>query len=158
MQVGDRVLKYIRFLVTRMVDKLEKRFMGPFTIHQLIGRGVYRLLNAKGNVMKQVANANNLKAYVSSPPASPNNNCRSPQSPISTEARAESVSGTSPHHESATISSVPTSCQPSEPNVKFNNALMREHLAKCFDRGVVEMFPQKALRGRRNAMRKVVLL
>ena len=53
------VLKYNRRRNTRMGDKLQARYTGPFQISEVLGRGVYRLKD--GDVdMKQAVNATNL--------------------------------------------------------------------------------------------------
>jgi len=39
--VGDRMLRYNRRRQTRKGDKLEKRYLGPHVIAQIIGKGVY---------------------------------------------------------------------------------------------------------------------
>jgi len=62
-KVGDKVLKYNRRRETRMGDKLQQRFTGPFQIIQILGRGVYRLKDGDKE-MKQTANASNLKPWV----------------------------------------------------------------------------------------------
>lgn len=70
--VGDKVLKYNRRRDTRMGDKLQNRFTGPYVIAEILGRGVYRLQD--GDVMlKQTVNATNLKRWVdaNSPAKSP---------------------------------------------------------------------------------------
>ena len=65
--VGDKVLRYNRRRDTRMGDKLGNRFMGPYQIHEVLGRGVYRLKDGE-TVLKQIVNATNLKIWH---PASP---------------------------------------------------------------------------------------
>jgi len=42
-QVGDSVLKYNRQRETRVGDKLQPRFAGPYEIVEVLGRRVYRL-------------------------------------------------------------------------------------------------------------------
>ena len=59
-KVGDSVLKFNRRRDTRMDDKLEARYTGPFVIHEEVGRGVYRLRNGD-LVLKKCVNATNLK-------------------------------------------------------------------------------------------------
>ena len=51
--VGQLVMKYNRRRETRMGDKLGQRFTGPFTIHEVLGKGVYRLRDGE-TVMKQM--------------------------------------------------------------------------------------------------------
>jgi len=48
---------------TRMGDKLEARYMGPFTIAEVLGRGVFRLQDGE-KILKSVVNATNLKLFV----------------------------------------------------------------------------------------------
>lgn len=60
--VGDRVLKYNRRRDTRMGDKLVPRYSGPYTIHESIGHGVYRIKEGD-KILKQAVNAINLKMW-----------------------------------------------------------------------------------------------
>jgi hypothetical protein len=63
--VGEEVLKYNRRRDTRMGDKLVSRYTGPFVIHEVIGRGVYRVTDGE-TILKQVVNARNLKKFIPS--------------------------------------------------------------------------------------------
>jgi hypothetical protein len=76
--VGQKVMKYNRRRETRMGDKLAQRFTGPFTIHEVLGSGVYRLMDGE-KVLKQVVNASNLKPYIA--PGSPEAKKATPRSP-----------------------------------------------------------------------------
>lgn len=62
--VGDKVLRYNRRRDTRMGDKLQPRFYGPFIVAEVLGRGVYRLTKENGEDIKQSVNATNLKPWV----------------------------------------------------------------------------------------------
>ena len=76
--VGQKVMKYNRRRDTRMGDKLAQRFTGPFTVHEILGKGVYRLMDGD-KIMKQVVNASNLKPYIA--PGSPESRKPAPRSP-----------------------------------------------------------------------------
>jgi hypothetical protein len=60
--VGDKVLKFNRRRNTRMGDKTAPRYFGPYTVIEVIGKGVYRLADEKGP-MKQTVNSSNLKQW-----------------------------------------------------------------------------------------------
>lgn len=38
-------------------DKLAKRWLGPYQIHEYIGKGVYKLLNVSGRILKKTFNS-----------------------------------------------------------------------------------------------------
>ena len=38
-------------------DKLAKRWLGPYQIHEYIGKGVYKLSNSSGRVLKKTFNS-----------------------------------------------------------------------------------------------------
>ena len=61
-KVGDKVIKYNRRRDTRMGNKLDKRYTGPYEVHEVLGKGVYRLRDGD-KILSQVANANNLKLW-----------------------------------------------------------------------------------------------
>ncbi len=42
---------------------MEPAFLGPYTIHRHVGKGVYELKNKEGELMKQKVNINRLKLY-----------------------------------------------------------------------------------------------
>ena len=91
-KVGDTVLKYNRRRDTRMGDKLQPRYTGPFKIAEVLGRGVYRLKDGDAE-LKQAVNATNLKLWVDhSPPSTPSkrqgNNSQSPSPPRKTSSAA----------------------------------------------------------------------
>jgi len=54
--VGDKVLRYNRRRDTRMGDKLQPHFYGPFIVVEVLGRGVYRLTKDNGDDVKQSVN------------------------------------------------------------------------------------------------------
>jgi len=62
-KVGDKVVKYSRRRDTRMGSKLKKRFQGPYEVHEVLGKGVYRLRNGD-KILSQVTNATNLKIWI----------------------------------------------------------------------------------------------
>ena len=99
-KVGDKVLKYNRRRDTRMGDKLQPRYTGPFQIVEVLGRGVYRLQDGEVT-LKQSVNATNLKLWVdrspqSSPEATPTKRLRqgskSPSPKIASSADVEPTS------------------------------------------------------------------
>lgn len=69
-QVGDKVLKYNRRRETRMGDKLQVRYSGPYIIERVLGKGVYQLRDGE-KVLKTATNACNLKAFNLNEPTSP---------------------------------------------------------------------------------------
>ena len=44
-------------------DKLKARWLGPYKVHEALGKGVYRLENLKGVVLKATVNQCRLKLY-----------------------------------------------------------------------------------------------
>ena len=94
-KVGDKVLRYNRRRDTRMGDKLQPRYFGPFVISEVLGRGVYRLQNEDGTDIKQSVNATNLKAWVEqvSPSSTPR---KQPTSSPSTSPGAPTTTPTRP--------------------------------------------------------------
>jgi len=61
-KIRDMVLRYNARLDTRMGDKLEKPYTGPFQIIEEVGRGVYRLQDGDKPI-KQVVNTTRLKLW-----------------------------------------------------------------------------------------------
>ena len=47
----------------RKGGKLESLWLGPYTVHQHIGKGVYKLKTMDGEILKKKANINRLKVY-----------------------------------------------------------------------------------------------
>ena len=103
-KVGDTVLKYNRRRDTRMGDKLQPRYTGPFQIAEVLGRGVYRLKDGDAE-LKQAVNATNLKLWVDrSPPSTPSKReGKNPQSPSppSKRQRQNSLSPSTPRKTSS---------------------------------------------------------
>ena len=81
--VGDYVLKYNRRRDTRMGDKMATRYQGPYVVHEILERGVYRLRDG-GTILKQVVNATNLKRYYQQ--VSPSQSGPKPQSPKTSQS------------------------------------------------------------------------
>ena len=46
-----------------MVKKLSQNWKGPYYIHEVIGRGAYKIRTFEGNVLKATQNIKNLKKY-----------------------------------------------------------------------------------------------
>ena len=82
--VGDRVLRYNRRRQTRKGDKLEKRFLGPYIIAEIMGKGVYRLTTMGGSPVKVMANSRDLKLYSGDGYASPQKTHSSPPVDLTT--------------------------------------------------------------------------
>lgn len=61
--VGDKVLKCNTRKVTRMGDRLEPRFIGPYVIHEVLGKGVYKLTDLSGKVLNSKVNVCNLRLW-----------------------------------------------------------------------------------------------
>jgi hypothetical protein len=76
--IGDRVLKCNRRRDTRMGDKLQPRYTGPFVIHEFVSPGVYRLKDGE-KILKQVVNAKNLKLFIEQ--GSPESRSSQPRTP-----------------------------------------------------------------------------
>lgn len=48
---------------TRQGDKLAPTYTGPYTVHEVLGKGAYRLQNSKSEVLSQKVSASNLKMF-----------------------------------------------------------------------------------------------
>ena len=44
-------------------DKMKPRWLGPYTIHKHLEKGVYQLINQKGDLLKSAVNQSRLKVY-----------------------------------------------------------------------------------------------
>ena len=71
---------------------MDPLWLGPYTIHRNLGKGLYELKNKEGKLVKKKANINCLKVYTRRnevPPSSPN---KSPQSsPIKSPSQKRRV-------------------------------------------------------------------
>ena len=86
---GTEVLLENTYQKQRKGGKMDPLWLGPYTIHRNLGKGLYELKNKEGKLVKKKANINRLKVYRrrndevtqsspnNSPPSSPN---KSPQS------------------------------------------------------------------------------
>ena len=81
---GTEVLLENTYQKQRKGGKMDPLWLGPYTIHKNLGKGLYELKNKEGKLVKKKANINRLKVYtrrnevpLSSPNNSPN---KSPQS------------------------------------------------------------------------------
>lgn len=88
-KIGDKVLKYNRRREGRMGDKLAPRYTGPYTITELLERGVYRLKDGE-KMLKQSVNATNIKLWHEQSPRVP----QSPELSPSNSTRSVSTSAT----------------------------------------------------------------
>ena len=81
---GTEVLLENTYQKQRKGGKMDPLWLGPYTIHKNLGKGLYELKNKEGNLVKKKANINRLKVYTRRnevPPSSPNNSPnKSPQS------------------------------------------------------------------------------
>jgi hypothetical protein len=63
--VGDQVLVENTEHKHRKGGKMNEKWMGPYSINSSLGKGVYQLKNARGNVLKSSYNVKRLKKYSS---------------------------------------------------------------------------------------------
>ena len=47
----------------RKGGKLDKAFLGPYTIHKSLGKGIYKVMNQKGVILKKKVNISRIKVY-----------------------------------------------------------------------------------------------
>ena len=64
LKVGTVVLLENTMQKQRKGGKLEPLWLGPYTIHRDLGKGLYELANQAGMVLKKKANIARLKEYV----------------------------------------------------------------------------------------------
>ena len=64
LKVGTVVLLENTMQKQRKGGKLEPLWLGPYTIHKDLGKGLYDLSNQAGMVLKKKANIAQLKEYV----------------------------------------------------------------------------------------------
>jgi hypothetical protein len=60
---GTEVLLENTYQKQRKGEKMEPLWLGPYTIHQDLGKGLYELQNKEGKLVKKKANNNRLKIY-----------------------------------------------------------------------------------------------
>ncbi len=63
---GTEVLLEITWQKQRKGGKLHPLWQGPYSIHRVLGNGLYELTNKEGKVIKNKANINHLKVYTQS--------------------------------------------------------------------------------------------
>ena len=61
---GTEVLLENTYQKQRKGGKMEPLWLGPYTVHRHLGKGLYELMNRDGKVMKKTANINRLKTYM----------------------------------------------------------------------------------------------
>ena len=61
--VNDLVLLHDTAKAKQHTGKFEPKWMGPYRVHAVLGRGVYRLADLDGNVVNKPFNAKRLKLY-----------------------------------------------------------------------------------------------
>ena len=64
LEVGAQVLLRNSQRDTKKGDKMKVRWLGPYTVHESLGKGVYRLKNRHGTVLKAGINICRLKLYL----------------------------------------------------------------------------------------------
>jgi hypothetical protein len=62
-QIGDQVLMYNAAKDKQWSEKLESKWKGPFYIHNILPKGVYKLRTLEGKVLASPINVNLLKEY-----------------------------------------------------------------------------------------------
>jgi hypothetical protein len=67
-QVGDKVLYYDAPLDNQRSHKLQPKWKGPFTIHNVIGNGAYKLQTIDGRILRSSVNGRFLQIYKEPPP------------------------------------------------------------------------------------------
>ena len=60
---GTQVLLRNSHKDTKKGDKMKPRWLGPYTIHKYLKKGVYNLKNQNGYVLKSALNQYRLKVY-----------------------------------------------------------------------------------------------
>ena len=70
----------------RKGGKLEDLWLGPYTIHRHLGKGIYELANDKGKILKKKVNVNRLKSFTR---RQPGNNPDPESSPPKKRAKQE---------------------------------------------------------------------
>ena len=102
---------------SRKGDKLAPRWVGPYSIHESLGKGVYRLSNLKtGVVNKTAVNQCRLKVYLA------------PNSPSDTSSEAESESDSEPK----------TKTQPPPKKRKLSQYWIADLDLKTSDKAIIE--------------------
>ena len=63
LKIGDKVLIHRTNLQTNFSAKLEEKWIGPYYIHDVLQRNVYKLRNLDGKLVKNVIHGNRLKLF-----------------------------------------------------------------------------------------------
>jgi len=63
LKIGDKVLVHRTNLQTNFSAKLEEKWIGPYYIHDVLPRNVYKLRNLDGKLVKNVIHGNRLKLF-----------------------------------------------------------------------------------------------
>ena len=63
LKIGDKVLVHRTNLQTNFSAKLEEKWIGPYYIHDILPRNVYKLRNLDGKLVKNVIHGNRLKLF-----------------------------------------------------------------------------------------------
>ena len=62
-EIGDKVLLKDTAKEKQWSGKLSQKWKGPYYIHQIIGKGAYKLRDMDGRVLKAMRNIKHLKRY-----------------------------------------------------------------------------------------------
>ena len=63
LKIGDKVLVHRTHLQTNFSAKLEEKWIGPYYIHDVLERNVYKLRSLEGKLVKNVIHGNRLKLF-----------------------------------------------------------------------------------------------
>ena len=63
LKIGNKVLVHRTNLQTNFSAKLEEKWIGPYYIHDVLQRNVYKLRNLDGKLVKNVIHGNRLKLF-----------------------------------------------------------------------------------------------
>ena len=63
LKIGNKVLVHRTNLQTNFSVKLEEKWIGPYYIHDVLPRNIYRLRNLDGKLVKNVIHGNRLKLF-----------------------------------------------------------------------------------------------
>jgi len=67
LKIGDKVLVEQTQLRNNMSAKLEKQWIGPYYVHNVLDKNVYKLRHMEGRLVQGVIHGNRLKLYHEQP-------------------------------------------------------------------------------------------
>ena len=71
LEIGDKVLLKDAAKEKQWTGKLSSKWKGPYYIHEIIGKGAYKLRTIEGKVLKTSRNIKHLKKYFSQQDSTP---------------------------------------------------------------------------------------